>query len=69
MIKIINHGDMRYRFVCTNCNCEFSSNGDEIEREKQPNGKMWIVCPECDYKIRLEEEWLKSYEERRKIRK
>lgn len=48
MIEIIKHGKRKYHFICHECGCEFTSNGDEIYNENISfNARRVINCPEC----------------------
>ena len=65
MAEVLKHGSEWYannKFaVCDKCQCEFIYNLREIKQnhkrvdsEYKPVGKPYILCPECGYKIKIE---------------
>ena len=54
MIKILKHGKKKYYFVCEKCGCEFCSDGEEIVSTKSIPVTRYILCPECENKINIE---------------
>lgn len=54
MIEILKHGKRKYYFVCEKCGCEFCSNGDEIVSTRSIPVIRYILCPECENKINIE---------------
>lgn len=54
MIEILKHGKKKYRFVCEKCGCEFCSDGEEIVSTKSIPVSRYILCPECENKINIE---------------
>ena len=54
MIEILKHGKKKYYFVCEKCGCEFCSDGEEIVSTKSIPVTRYILCPECENKIHIE---------------
>jgi len=54
MIEILKHGKKKYYFVCEKCGCEFCSDGEEIVSTKSIPVTRYILCPECENKINIE---------------
>ena len=54
MIEILKHGKKKYYFVCEKCGCEFCSDGEEIVSTKSIPVIRYILCPECENKINIE---------------
>ena len=54
MIEILKHGKNKYHFVCEKCGCEFCSDGEEIVSTKSIPVTRYILCPECENKINIE---------------
>ena len=44
----------KYYFVCEKCGCEFCSDGEEIVNTKSIPVTKYILCPECENKIHIE---------------
>ena len=49
MIKILEHGVMK--ITCSNCKAKLQYEQEDIISEKRPNGKRWIICPDCGKEI------------------
>lgn len=49
MIKVLEHGIMKV--TCPNCKAKLQYEQEDIIAEKCPNGKKWIVCPDCGKEI------------------
>lgn len=64
MIKIIESGNKRYTFKCNSCGCKFTTDGTKIFREKLPQGRSWIYCPECGSQILIDADNTDAKEEK-----
>ena len=51
MIKVLEHGVMKV--TCPNCKAKLQYEQEDITMEKCPNGKRWIICPDCGKEIVL----------------
>lgn len=49
MIKVLVHGVMK--ITCSNCKAKLQYEQEDIIAEKRPNGKRWIICPDCGKEI------------------
>ena len=49
MIKVLEHGTMKV--TCPNCKAKLQYELEDIISEKCPDGKQWIICPDCSNKI------------------
>ena len=49
MIKVLEHGIRKV--TCPNCKAKLQYEQEDIIIEKCPDGKRWIVCPDCGHKI------------------
>lgn len=49
MIKVLEHGIMKV--TCPNCKAKLQYEQEDVITEKCPNGKKWIVCPDCGKEI------------------
>ena len=51
MIKVLEHGARK--ITCPNCKAKLQYEQEDIITEKHIGGKSWIICPDCEYKIRI----------------
>ena len=67
MIKVLEHGIRK--ITCPNCKAKLQYEQEDIITEKRPGGKKYIICPDCNNQIKLnnynnniddEDEFLKS---------
>jgi uncharacterized protein YbaR (Trm112 family) len=49
MIKVLQHGIMK--ITCPNCKAKLQYEQEDIISEKRPNGKRWIICPDCNKEV------------------
>ena len=49
MIKVLEHGVRKV--TCSSCKAKLQYEQEDIIIEKRPNGKQWIVCPDCGHEI------------------
>ena len=49
MIKVLEHGVMK--ITCSNCKAKLQYEQEDIIAEKCPNGKRWIICPDCGKEV------------------
>ena len=49
MIKVLEHGVMK--ITCSNCKAKLQYEQEDIIAEKRPNGKRWIICPDCNKEV------------------
>ena len=49
MIKVLEHGIRKV--TCPNCKAKLQYEQEDIISEKRPNGKRWIICPDCNNEI------------------
>ena len=51
MIKVLEHGIRKV--TCPNCKAKLQYEQEDIIAEKCPDGKRWIICPDCGKEIVL----------------
>jgi RNase P subunit RPR2 len=51
MIKVLEHGVRKV--TCPNCKAKLQYEQEDVIMEKRPNGKKWIMCPDCGYEITI----------------
>ena len=39
------------KVTCPNCKAKLQYEQEDIIAEKCPDGKRWIVCPDCEHEI------------------
>lgn len=39
------------KVTCPNCKAKLQYEQEDIIAEKCPDGKRWIICPDCGHKI------------------
>jgi uncharacterized protein YbaR (Trm112 family) len=49
MIKVLEHGVRK--ITCPNCKAKLQYEQEDIISEKRPNGKQWIICPDCNGEV------------------
>jgi len=49
MIKVLEHGVRKIN--CSNCKAKLQYEQEDIIAEKRPNGKRWIICPDCGKEV------------------
>ena len=49
MIKVLEHGIRKV--TCPHCKAKLQYEQEDVVSEKCPNGKQWIICPDCDNRI------------------
>jgi uncharacterized protein YbaR (Trm112 family) len=49
MIKVLEHGVRK--ITCPNCKAKLQYEQEDIIRENRPNGKQWIICPDCNREV------------------
>ena len=56
MIKVLEHGAKKV--TCPYCKAKLQYEQEDVMSEKCPNGKCWIICPDCERQI-----WINGYKE------
>ena len=51
MIKVLEHGIRK--ITCPHCKAKLQYEQEDIISEKCPDGKRWIICPDCKKEIIL----------------
>jgi uncharacterized protein YbaR (Trm112 family) len=49
MIKVLEHGVRK--ITCPHCRAKLQYEQEDIISEKHPDGKRWIICPDCNEEI------------------
>ena len=49
MIKVLEHGVRK--ITCPNCKAKLQYEQEDVISEKRPNGKRWIICPDCNKEV------------------
>ena len=56
MIKVLEHGIRK--ITCPNCKAKLQYEQEDVINEKCPNGKSWIICPDCNNEVIISKEKL-----------
>ena len=54
MITVITHGTKTFRVVCPICNCEFTYQEEDLNKDVFHN--HYVICPDCGIHIPHEEQ-------------
>lgn len=61
MIKILEHGIRK--ITCPNCKAKLQYEQEDVITEKCIEGKRYIICPDCNFKIILNKKEYEKIEE------